>query len=239
LKELSYQDFDTVGLQAVVFTPDIELSVSKILISVYPEISELFDGEPITLPHSTEIPNEIPRIILKNKAGNLKLEIAPIRINFLWKKTDNNEHIQIDKFFELIIEVFNKYLTLTKYKVGRLALVLTRTARHEKPGLFLATHFCKEELMKAPFDRPENFELHGHKKFKLSKKYDVNSWVRNKTGQLIIENDKSPVVLIEQDINTLSEKMNNSDFNQEDIKSFFSDAQIESAKILKLYYPKN
>ena len=54
MEELTASDFELASCQATVFTPDGDLSVSKVMKELYPSLASLFDGEP-TIPVSAEI----------------------------------------------------------------------------------------------------------------------------------------------------------------------------------------
>jgi hypothetical protein len=127
-------------------------------------------------------------------------------------------------------------------RVGRLALVITRAAPRAQPAMLLSRHFCKERWYEAPrnlapLNRPENFELHAHKTFNLGGLLNVNSWIRNKTAFLGSTGAPQPIVLVEQDINTLADLTETTTFSEEQIQSFFGLALPEMDHILALYYP--
>ena len=104
--------------------------------------------------------------------------------------------------------------------------------------MLLAKHFCKDRWYKAPLNRPENFELHAHKRFTLASDFAVNSWARSKTGKLSGDGEEKTVVLFEQDLNTLAEEAPKRDFGEVEIKKFFGAAATELDSILDLYYPR-
>ncbi len=113
----------------------------------------------------------------------------------------------------------------------------TRFSPHETPGLFLARHFCQNRWDKAPLNRPENFELHAHKRFTLANGFTVNSWARSKTGRVSGDGDEKLVVLFEQDLNTIGEEAPERDFSEAEVKKFFGASATELDSILRLYYP--
>lgn len=91
--------------------------------------------------------------------------------------------------------------------------------------------------MKAPFDDPSSFELHGHKKY-IYRSFDVNSWVRVRSGKARPKQGISrPIVLVEQDINTLAELMESRSYSKREISTFFRHIIKEFDSILKLYFP--
>ena len=115
-----------------------------------------------------------------------------------------------------------------------MAAVVTRVAKHEEPGKFLARHFCKDRWKTAPLNRPEEFALHAHKKFRLGDKIDVNSWVRNEAATMSIDNVTHRAVLVLQDLNTLAEPADKADLSRDDVIRFYELVCIEPDKILAL-----
>jgi hypothetical protein len=91
-------------------------------------------------------------------------------------------------------------------------------------------------MVSRPLNRPESFELHAHKRFAMDG-FQVNSWVRNKTGRVSIDQDPEAIVLVEQDINTTPEDIQSRSFSSEEIRRFFVTAASELESILRLYYP--
>ena len=113
-------------------------------------------------------------------------------------------------------------------------LVLERFCPRKEPAKDIAIHFSKKNFMKEPFDRPSEFEIHSLKKYKFLNEFDVNSWVRIKSGSLQLEKGVfHPVVIAHQDINTLTELMDKKVYNNEDITNFFSNVSNEFDEILK------
>lgn len=234
---LKYSDFEIAACQAIIFTPEEELSTGRIIRDLYPKWAELFDDDPVILPPGPGFPPEVPRIILKNKDDYWRLEIASGRSNFFWRKREGQQDIHLEEFYQKSCQLFCEYQVLTGCRIGRLAAVLTRFAEHDSPGLFLARHFCQDRWEQTPMNRPENFELHAHKRFSLEHEFSVNSWARSKTGRLTIQDAATAIVLFEQDINTLSEEAKTKSFKAKEIKRFFGFVVPEFDSILRLYYP--
>ena len=145
--------------------------------------------------------------------------------------------VALGDFFGQAAEILLQYAGQLSPRIARLAALATRFSPQEKPGLFLARHFCKDRWDKAPLNRPENFELHAHKRFTLASGLTVNSWARSKTGKLSGGGDEKLVVLFEQDLNTLAEAASEKEFGKAEIKKFFGAAATELDCILGLYYP--
>jgi hypothetical protein len=237
--KLNSKDFQLAMCQAVLFTPDEEVSAPKLIKTLLPKWMERFDADPVILPHEEGMPREIPRLILRSRTDAWRCEISSARINLLWQRPKVDVAIPtISSFYEGAVRFLSEYYELLECRVGRLAAVLRRYAPYQFPGLYLANHFCKESWLDKPFNRPENFELHTHKRFVLAEKFEVNSWVRNKTGTLSSEKEKEPIVLVEQDLNTPSEHAQERSFTGAEINDFFSAVVPEFDIILRMYYPE-
>jgi hypothetical protein len=238
-RKLSAKDFAVAQVQATIFTPDEEVSAAKLAKGLLPKWAQRFDGEPFVLPSPLGgIPRELPKVVLHNKAGDWRCEIASERASVFWRALGSGETgVSLASFYKEAVRLLREYKEFLSARVGRMAAVTTRFADHPNPGLFLTHHFCQERWFKAPLNRPENLELHAHKKFLLGGRYTVNSWVRNKTGVLTLGEKQVSIVFVEQDINTLAEEATARDFTHEDVAGFFAAAAGEFDVILGLYYP--
>ena len=239
MAELTATSFELASCQATVFTPDGDLAVSKVMRDLYPSLATRFDGEPTILPPVPEgAPLEIPRIILESKSHEWRCEFSPARVNVYWRRAKSTVAcVALGDFFAEAAKILLQYAAQLSPRIARLAALSTRFSPHGKPGLFLARHFCKDRWDKAPLNRPENFELHAHKRFTLTSDFTVNSWARSKTGKVSGEGDEKLIVLFEQDLNTLAEEAPGKDFSEAEVKRFFGAVATELDRILELYYP--
>ncbi len=239
MQQITASIFELASCQATVFTPAGDLSVTKVMKELYPSVAELFDGAPTILPPLPEgAPLELPRIVLESRSQEWRCEFSPHRTNVTWRRLKTTStQIELAEFFRKAQEVLVRHTAGQCARIGRIAGLATRFFRHEDPGLFLARHFCKERWDSAPLNRPENFELHAHKKFPMSGHFEVNSWARNKTGALKGEPPTERIVLFEQDINTLAEEASHRAFTNAEIEQFFEAIVREFDIILRLYYP--
>ena len=238
MEELTASSFKLASCQATIFTPDGDLAVSKVMKDLYPSLATRFDGEPTVLPPAEGVPPVIPRIILESTTQEWRCELSPARVNLHWLRPKSSRAcMALGDFFKEATNILLQYAAQLSPRIGRLAALATRFLPHDKPGLFLARHFCRDRWHEAPLDRPENFELHAHKRFTLAGDFTVNSWARSKSGKLSGEGDEKPIVLFEQDLNTLAEEASTKDFSEEEVKKFFGAAGTELDSILGLYYP--
>ena len=228
-------DFVVASCQATLFTPEAEFPSAHVVGRLLPKWIERFDGDPIVLPIPEMAPRDLPKVILQSVSGAWACEVAAGRINIRWRRQTNGAaELDLPKFVEVVLPLLLNYREFVESRIGRLAVVMTRYALQDFPGRFLASHFCQDRWLKAPFDRPESFEINAHKRFILGGQM-VNSWARNKAGKLTEPEGQRSIVVVEQDINTPGEEDN--EFGDADIKHFFTVVSEELDGILQLYYP--
>ena len=240
-KMLTSTDFGLASCQATLFTPHAEVSSARLLSKLLPHWIHRFDGEPIVLPVPDGIPKQVPRVILQSKSEAWRCEIAAARIDLSWKpvvkKGHEVEFTHHRGFYGEVVSLLLDYAKTIDSPVGRLAAVINRYAAVAKPAPLLASHFCQHRWLESPLNRPMGFELHAYKSFLLAGRFHVNSWVRNKTGTSRMGDTEQPIVLVEQDFNTLAEDLNNRQFTADEIREFFEIVSKGLDETLALYYP--
>lgn len=225
-----------MSCQATLFTKPHQFSTTKLLKELFPSWETRFDKEPTILPSADGMPYDFPRITLQNSTGDWKCDFSNSRTNMYWQKTDVGNNISLPEFYKEASRYLGDYAEIADCQVGRIAAVINRFAQHDCPGKFLANHFCKEELLVKPFNRSESFELHAHKKYEISG-FNVNSWVRNKSIRISFPGmEESPAILVEQDLNTLSEEASELVFDRDKIGAYFETCVPEFDQIIDLYY---
>lgn len=228
-------DFSIASCQATLFTPDAEVSPTRFMTRLLAEWTGRFDAEPTVIPLPEGVPKEVPKIILESTNRQWRCEVASARMNLFWRRPQTaGVGIGLPEFYQTAVPLLLQYRDFVACPIRRLAAVVNRYVVNDRPAEYLARHFCQERWLGAPFNRPENFELHAHKRFQLTDGIITNSWVRSKTGKLSDTN--SPIVLVEQDLNTLAEEANR-DFAEADIRRFFEGVSLEFDTILNLYFP--
>lgn len=230
-------EFVTASIQATLFTPGLTFVSSKILGAALKEWGDRFNSAPISIPSPPDMPLEIPRIMLQSENGQYKLELAPARANLFWFRKVETYEINMADFLDSSGTILCDYIKIVNGKAGRIAAVVNRFFKEPTPGLFLARHFCKDQWQTAPFNRPESFEIHAHKRYLLADAYNINSWVRCKTGIAGKPPHQEPIILVEQDINTIPEETEIREFSSEEIKRFFHILPEEFDSVLSLYFP--
>ena len=226
-------DFLVSTVQVGVLTPSLsEFAPGLILGTVLSKLADRYDGPPVSVTLPSEIPPEVPRIILSSANQVWEFKAAPARIDSVWiQRGGENPPATIVQ--DCLLPIMHCLSTIG-LSVGRLVLLVTRGCAAENPASRLVAHFCSDGARKGALKRSENFELHNHKHYRLDK-VDVNSWMRCKTG--IYAPTQSSAVVVEQDLNTLEGQPTVVGFGQTEIEQFYECAWQEMTSILGLYFP--
>lgn len=232
------RDFAVASCQATLFTPDAAVAAAKLLSRLLPRWVTRFDGEPTVLPVPDGLPREVPRVILQSSSGQWRCEVASGRINIVRRVTElDGPSLDVARFHADVTPMLLEYSDFVDSRIGRLASVISRFTMDPAPARTLAAHFCQERWLAAPLNRPASFELHAHKVFLLAGVFQVNSWVRNKSGTLSDGKGERAIILAEQDLNTLVEEAGTRSFTKDEVASFFRVASDGFDEALSLYYP--
>lgn len=235
----THKDFAASHLRAVFFLPEGYFYPPHLYRRLPETWIEEFDGDPTLLPIGNEAPREIPRLVLKDASGAHEATLSLQRIELKWNAPAGSlASPNVDEFYSKYVSLFFDLVDDLSLDVVRLAAVTHRYVRMPDAGRFLATHFCRDEWLEAPLNRPENFQLHAHKVYSPLEGWSINSWLRNKTSKLRDSEDE--IVLVEQDLNTLApSEASVNHYSREQIGSFFGFVPSELESILRLYYPEH
>ncbi len=232
-------EFKTIKLMSSIFTPELSIGDKLALANRFQELSgRIFDGELFSAPIPQDAPPEIPRMVLQSEDNALILQVSLERTNlvFLQNKDFSVTPPTEQDFADLAMKIFVGYKNETRVKIQRLAFVTERVSEiaDNNPSQFIAAKFCKEECLSGPFNNTKEFEIHSLKKYDWED-FRVNSWVRTKCG-LVRPEELTPVLLVVNDINTLSGKEEpGRSFDDKDIERFFQNITGHLASILTLY----
>jgi hypothetical protein len=230
------------GYQTAAFYLNVQFSINRLLPRLVTELGDTLDGDPIVLPIPADAPPEVPRLVLANKAQSIRVEISLRRTDVRWLRQASGHEMPLNDFSVFSLRALNIFHQAVHLRPGRVALVVNRFQPYENPGTELARHFCRPELLsddpahKGPLNRPENFELHSHKKFQMGR-FLTNSWMRCKTGMQTIGDRNRSIIFVEQDLNTLAEVIEETELNDDEIRDFHHLAIGELETILRLYFP--
>jgi hypothetical protein len=233
--------FRPASYQAVSFYTNVQVSVARLLPPLLESLAGVTDGDPIVLPIPEQAPPEVPRIILISKDQTIRVEIALARVDVRWQQAAGRATLARDEFVRFAQKAFTSFNHTLNAVSTRLAFVIQRFQPDDDPAKALAHHFCRPDLLsndpKGPLNRPENFELHAHKTYEM-KGFRINSWVRCKTGILAVSDAGQRIVLVEQDLNTLTDAMSQKQYDSAAVERFFEAAVHEVDSILAVYFPQ-
>jgi hypothetical protein len=232
--------FRTVAAQAALFILEGEAPTGKLFTHLLQEYAKRMDGDPSYFPVKGAPPG-LPLLMMKSADDTLKLQITRERVDLFQQEKEISE-TALHSFFHFATEVFLDYVTETDARVGRVAALVSRVAAVENPAKTLAQHFCQEKWLAGPINRPGDFELHTHKRFRLETLFDINSWIRFKTG-ILAGSEGGPstlpnVIIVEQDFNSLIEEGEPKHISREEITAFFQLAPRELRLVLDRYFPE-
>jgi hypothetical protein len=190
------------------------------------------------LPLPADVPAEIPRVVLQSSSGRWRLQMGPARIDSIWNNKPPEAPANLAPIVRESVEVLDQYVREMGTAVGRLALVVYRIYPVEYPAQSLIQRFCHPARQREPFNRSETFEIHNHKVYtpELGINCAINSWVRCKSATTVPDN--RPVILVEQDLNSLAQGLHTRRFTGEEVRVFFETASQEADEILRKYFPE-
>lgn len=230
------EQFRLLAVQAVIYLADPEdFSPSVVLSAVLPPYAARYNGDVQALTLPSDIPPEIPHVILQSNPAGWQLRASPARIDSIWHRASLDE--EYNDVITESAEVLESYVRTSNTRIGRVALVISRFSIVEQPTTELITHFCNDRVIEHPLRRSQVFEIHNHKVYTPdSIGSRVNSWVRCKSGEIVPPG--SPAIIVEQDLNTLEGELTSNIFSAERLHAYFENASREADGILREYFPQ-
>ena len=240
---VNWDQFTLSSVLASVFTPENPaFAGGRVVATLLRGFGKRFDGEMGVLPSSL-VPCpppglDFPHVTLNSSDGSWQVTAAPGRFNCLRRSSGTDTPLGVDQVTRDCIEILQNYLREMRIGAGRLGLVVQRVCPNENPAQTLITRFCNAESQIEPFNRPANFEIHNHKRYRPEHEgvdYLINSWVRCQSSGTL-EPNKPPAIMVTQDLNTLAEEGGQSNFDVEKTTIFFQMASSEAESIIKKYF---
>lgn len=229
-------DFKNQSIQASGFASGEDTLYPNPILKRFPRRwSSEYDGDTVSIPLPPELPANVPQLVLSNQSGSSRLELTSRRINLVRTAEDESD-LALQATTEALADELIAGFKVEDVDFGRFGLVVLRIAEVDSPAAVkIAKHFFQRRWLTAPLNRPESLEVHAHKVFQLEPELMVNSWIRVKSGSLT--STGAPLIVVEQDINTLENERIDRTFSPDECKAFFSLASREMEKILRLYFP--
>ncbi len=223
------------SVQVTGFVAGDDLRPKLALANALQNLSDVYDGETVSLPLPPEAPPDFPAVLLSNSLRTQQVQIARSRITLV-HRPHADEATDLRGILGTLAGRLGALLDGTEARLGRLGMVVVRQASVERPGDILSRQYCRDEWLRTAMNRPEGFELHAHKTFDLMPGVSVNSWIRVRTGKS--RGDAYDSIVTEQDINTLVEELQTRQFSGEQTSQIAEAAANQFDVILQLYFPQ-
>jgi hypothetical protein len=238
---LRASNFRLASARLVAYTPSPgEFREASILAAVMGKYGKRFNGKVQVLPLPETTPPEFPRIQLASSDGRWEFIGSRLSVESTWKSINPRENPQLSNIWIECLDPLLHHVRDNQVRIGRLGFVIMRSCPIDHPAQILIDRFCNAEVKdpdsaSAPLRNSTNFEIHNHKRYALQPDLVVNSWVRCRTAAA--ETPPTPLVIVEQDINTISEELPKRSFDVEQIRLYFEVAANEAERILGKYFP--
>jgi hypothetical protein len=241
---VNWEQFTLSSVLASVFTPENPaFAGGRVVATLLQRFGKRFDGEmqvlPSSLTQSAPSGLDYPHITLNSSDGSWQVTAAPGRFNCVRSSSGTDTALGVEHVTRECVEIVENYLREMRVSAGRLGLVVQRVCPNENPAQTLITRFCDADSQIEPFNRSANFEIHNHKRYQPDHQgvdYQINSWVRCQSSGTY-EPNKTPAIMVAQDLNTLAEDGGQTNFDVERTTVFFQMASNEAESIIKKYFP--
>lgn len=229
-------DFNLAIFQAIIVTPDVSaFSLSKAVRNLVPKYYRRYDGLVETLSMPDEMPPDVPRFILQSKDGRYRLDASPKLVASSWRWVGETQAKPGDLVDECL-DVLENYIQVMQVPVGRLGMVVTRICQAENPAQLLIEKFCRPELHDFFINQSEEFGVNHYQRLALQN-FQVNLWMKYKTGRVERNDHKFKAAIVHQDFNTLEEELEERNFSLEEIRNYFHLVAQQADTVLHHYLP--
>ena len=208
------------SMQAAIFCSELLISnKEEFIYHVVQETNDFLKGEPTILPIPDDAPPEIPRIILKSRTYPYSCNFCKNRFDFFYKEQRklNKTSEEVFPDFRNILDRLTTYVkTSLDIKVTRLGFIPNFVIKLKESG---NEYLLREYFHPNLFLNPHEIQINVLHKIELES-FKVNRWIKLKPLRMRnnIKDDRR--ILVEIDINTLSEEMY--DFSPDQIKRFIA-----------------
>jgi len=197
------------NIQLALFSPGINLSDKvDLLTKIKKNAGKYLDGDPIVLPVPVGAPPEIPLLVLKDKSGNISLNISVNKIGLFIHPADEKGKVP-EVYTDLISELETIYKNIlsalygsTELAVNRIGFVVKGESEIQKTGKQLEEKYLSAKFAKTKWQK---INLGLLKKDNIDKKTS-NIWFRiNSDMKKDGSGNKNKIIII-FDTNTVAYK---------------------------------
>lgn len=196
-------------VQLALYSPGVDLSDKLTLTgNIRKDSGDLFSGEPLILPVPDNVPNEIPRIILKDKKGGINLHISVNKIdlhiqNSILAGSIPSVYSELDeRLLDVYQSVLNALFSATSLTVNRVGFVVIGEVEVKNASAYITNKYLTKDIKMTDWI---DVNLSLLKREAIDKK-ESNVWLRLSLGRKEsgeVDNNKLIVIF---DINTLSKE---------------------------------
>lgn len=140
-------------VQLALYSPGVDLSDKLTLTgNIRKGSGDLFSGEPLILPVSDNVPNEIPRIILKDKKGGINLHISVNKIDLHISDSILTGNIPsvYSKLDQSLIKIYqtvlNALFSATSLIVNRVGFVVIGEVEVKNAGAYITSKYLTKDI---------------------------------------------------------------------------------------------
>lgn len=197
---------------------DIENKL-KIANDIKVKSEDVFNGEPFILPLPSDAPPEIPRVTLQSKDGNYVCNISPLRIDFIFKRPEEDkEYSDVKEKYLRIAKTISTYFSDDlKLSIGRIGFVTTFAINiKESPVEFLKKNTLEKSYYFSQSKKLKNITL-AFSEYDTIGKWDVARVLKLDTLANSGNLEEIKKIQLQYDINTLRIKMGGYHLSESDI----------------------
>jgi len=93
---VTWQEFTLRSVQTAMFTPDRSaFAGGRVVATILRQFGERFSGDMVALPNPSNLPPEIPRIVLKSSDESQEVNAGPARFDCTWNRIDPDASVTL------------------------------------------------------------------------------------------------------------------------------------------------
>ena len=192
----------------------------------------IFDGEPMILPIPSEVPSEVPRIIIKSKDKKYACNVSLNRIDLLFNPQEEDEkNIEIvkDQYYRLLLDLSKLLSSIQRIgMIANLSLKLT-----ENSNTYILRKYIKKDCHISETDK---LQIHALHKVNLPNNIKMNRWLRIMTTQSSSQPDNDKYLSITIDVNSVAEITY--EFDERLLQSTFMDSLENMKNLIEEHFRK-
>ncbi|MDZ4687478.1 MAG: hypothetical protein SH850_20595 [Planctomycetaceae bacterium] len=229
------------------FTAGFQFATARVFAWLLAKYGQVFDGDdPFSMPAMFPMPPDMkdvhfPQVILRSFDTKRQVQASGSRLDLIYEKDHIND-AELAEFLAWSGSLGKEYMAKFKGSAVRIGCVLNRVAPDENPPGTLSRHFCKEQWIQGPLNRPGDFQLHAHKVFEPSGVFKINSWMRCSCAGLVepgeeVQPGGYTVILVQHDFNSLAEGASDRKVTDDQVDAFLKMVPSEMLRVLQVYFP--